>query len=106
MVTSADVEALFGSNGFIDFTVHAKEKSFLWVIELLREGNRIDEHVQRLVRYGRYSSLYVSDFCQIDFRRIDNTLQQKMDEDLRRSFQLYIVCHDASLLNITLYNSQ
>lgn len=106
IVTSADVGAIFGSNGFIDFTVYAKDKSFLWGIELLREGNRIDEHIQRFSSDGRYSSLDLSDFCLIDFRRIDNTSQQKIDEDLRRSTKLYIVCYDAPISNITLYNSQ
>ncbi|KAJ3374611.1 hypothetical protein HDU84_000788, partial [Entophlyctis sp. JEL0112] len=46
-VTSADVGGLFGTTGAIDFTVHSRDMKVFWGIELLREGNRLEDHARR-----------------------------------------------------------
>lgn len=61
--------ALFGSKGFIDFTIHHDD---FWVIELLREANSLEEHIQRFAADGKYASIQFSDFCLLDFRRVSS----------------------------------
>ena len=41
----------------------------MWLIELLREGNRAEEHVNRFEPNGRYGSVRAEDIAIIDFRR-------------------------------------
>ena len=43
-IVSPDVGSLFRSTGSIDFTIH-KSSLIFWGLELLREGDRIEEHV-------------------------------------------------------------
>jgi hypothetical protein len=57
MHISADVGSLFDVIGAFDFTVHSKDMSLFWGIELLREADRIDGHIKRFQPGGRYQNL-------------------------------------------------
>jgi hypothetical protein len=102
-VTSADVGQLFGSSGFIDFTLNSN--SNFWGVELLREAIKLDEHIKRFERGGRYEPIPFDDFCVIDFRRDQNTSLEKIGNDLELSNRLFIVCYDEKFTNVVLYDS-
>ena len=70
-VTSADVGGLFGTTGAIDFTVHSLDMSVFWGIELLREGNRLEDHVTRFGDDGRYEKMCrkFTKACVLDIRQ-------------------------------------
>ncbi|TMW65345.1 hypothetical protein Poli38472_007987 [Pythium oligandrum] len=106
-VTSADVGALFGSTGFIDFTVECGDN--FWGIELLREGSALDEHIGRFAPGGSYSLLQLSDYCLVDFRRVssmEDTARATTIQDLNRCEKLYVVCYDRKLAHVSVLNSQ
>ncbi|GLE11640.1 hypothetical protein PINS_up024189 [Pythium insidiosum] len=105
-VTSVDVGALFGSSGFIDFTIHGGDT--FWGIELLREANNLAEHAERFASGGSYAWLGLSDFCLIDFRRvasIDAVPRQSIAADMRRYDKLFVVCYDARMAGLVMFNS-
>ena len=102
-VTSADVGPLFGSSGFIDFTLNSN--SNFWGIELLREGIKLKEHVKRFERGGRYDPIPFDDYCVIDFRSDENTSLENIKNDLDLSNRLFIVCYDAEFTKLVLYDS-
>ncbi|GLD96090.1 hypothetical protein PINS_up004768 [Pythium insidiosum] len=105
-VTSVDVGALFGSSGFIDFTIHGGDT--FWGIELLREANDLAEHAERFASGGSYAWLGLSDFCLIDFRRvasIDAVPRQSIAADMRRYDKLFVVCYDARMAGLVMFNS-
>lgn len=104
--TSVDVGALFGSSGYVDFTIHGNGK--LWGIELLREASKLAEHIARFAPGGRYSSLGLHEFCLIDFRRvasIDSVAMERIAADMRCCKQLFVVCYDAQVAGVVVYNS-
>ncbi|KAF8437406.1 hypothetical protein BGX38DRAFT_1211648, partial [Terfezia claveryi] len=49
---SADVGAIFGSVGYLDFYVNG---DLNWGIELLREGDRMKQHAKRFIEDGAYA---------------------------------------------------
>lgn len=105
-VTSADVGALFGSTGFIDFTVDCGDD--FWGIELLREGNKLDEHIGRFAPGGPYSLLQLSDYCLVDLRRVSSmgdTTRATITADLNRCEKLYVVCYDPKLVHVSVLNA-
>ena len=51
---SPDVGADFGSRGFVDFFVDDDRK---WVIELLRDGERAEDHENRFKSDGIYAKI-------------------------------------------------
>ncbi|GLE09788.1 hypothetical protein PINS_up021644 [Pythium insidiosum] len=105
-VTSADVGALFGCSGFVDFTIHGGD--FFWGIELLREANNLAEHIERFGPGGRYSSLGLTEFCVIDFRRvasIDDMPMERIAADMLRCEKLFVLCYDARMAGVVVFNS-
>ncbi|KAK1928910.1 hypothetical protein P3T76_015550 [Phytophthora citrophthora] len=105
-VTSADVGALFGSSGFVDFTIHGGD--IFWGIELLREASNLVEHIERFSPGGSYFSLKLSDFCLIDFRRvvsIDHVAMERIAADMRDCDKLFVVCYDARVAGVVVFNS-
>jgi hypothetical protein len=77
-VLSPDVGSLFGVKGYLDFTIQChynhRTHSFdsFWGVELLREGQKISEHVARFdPSHGRYRELVslLNDFLVVDFRQ-------------------------------------
>ncbi|RLN13821.1 hypothetical protein BBJ28_00026610 [Nothophytophthora sp. Chile5] len=106
LVTSVDVGALFGSSGFVDFTIHGGD--IFWGIELLREATKLDEHIKRFAPGGRYSSLGLSEFCLIDFRRvplIEHAAMERIAADMDRCKKLFVVCYDAQMAGVVVFNS-
>lgn len=92
-MTSADVGALFGASGFIDFTIASG--GLLWGIELLREASNLAESIERFSPGGRYSSLGLTEFCLVDFRcvaSIDGDEMKRIAADMRLSKNLSVVC--------------
>ncbi|KAL7996678.1 putative P-loop containing nucleoside triphosphate hydrolase [Plasmopara halstedii] len=105
-VTSADVGALFGSSGFVDFTIHGGD--IFWGIELLREASNLAEHIKRFSPGGRYSSLPLTEFCLVDFRRvasIDDVPIERIAENMRDCDKLFVVCYDARMAGVMVINS-
>ncbi|KAG6955881.1 hypothetical protein JG688_00011684 [Phytophthora aleatoria] len=105
-VTSVDVGALFGSSGFVDFTIHGGD--IFWGIELLREASNLAEHIKRFSPGGRYSSLPLNEFCLIDFRRvasIDDVPMERIAADMRDCDKLFVVCYDARMAGVVVFNS-
>src|SRR5262249_9421101 len=96
-IVSVDVGSLFSSNGSIDFTVRIGVN--FWGFEILREGDRIQEHIARFGRKGRYSSLPLTDYCLVDFRRrpTDGTVDLA---DLELNENLNIISYDAEFKEI------
>ena len=101
--TSVDVGAVFGSSGFLDFTIH--DNNILWGIELLREGSKLEEHVSRFAS-GKYSTFPLSDYCLVDFRRVssikDVTSDERIMKDLNANARLFIVCYDSEMKKVSL----
>ena len=59
--------------GRVDFTVEmyaGSDLKVMWCIELVREGSKLSEHVERFsVGVGKYSDIKCRDYIIIDFRR-------------------------------------
>ncbi|CAG8596882.1 1962_t:CDS:2 [Dentiscutata erythropus] len=51
---SADVGAVFGSVGFLDFYINGE---LCWGVELTREGNRLNEHAERFETNDTYADI-------------------------------------------------
>lgn len=66
-IVSCEVGPLFSINGNIDFWINDDRK---WAIELLRDGDRRDEHLKRMEIGGRYHNLTIQSSANlvIDFR--------------------------------------
>ena len=72
---SPDVGATFGSAGFLDFYINGKLN---WAIELLREGNKIGEHLERFDQGGMYhSKIPYQEHRILDFRSVDKKALKK-----------------------------
>jgi hypothetical protein len=55
----------FGTTrGRVDFYMKSKK----WAIELLRNGDRLEEHVKRFTQGGKYSGLDIDDYVVLDCR--------------------------------------
>ncbi|CAG8592147.1 4995_t:CDS:2, partial [Acaulospora colombiana] len=75
---SADVGAVFGSVGFLDFYVNGK---LCWGIELTREGNSLKVHAERFEQGGKYADIPLKDWAIIDFRH-----HTKQVRELKQNF--------------------
>ncbi|PKK56868.1 hypothetical protein RhiirC2_871514 [Rhizophagus irregularis] len=62
---SADVGPVFNSKGFLDFYVNG---NYSWGIELLREGDKLQEHANRFLTNGIYSDIPLNQWAVLDFR--------------------------------------
>ncbi|KAF8430341.1 hypothetical protein EV426DRAFT_708519 [Tirmania nivea] len=82
---SADVGAIFGSVGYLDFYVNG---DLNWGIELLREGDRMKQHAKRFIEDGAYAVIPLKEWVVIDFRHHSKAVQ-----DLRPNF-LYALYED------------
>ncbi|KAF8454718.1 hypothetical protein BGX38DRAFT_1171069, partial [Terfezia claveryi] len=69
---SADVGAIFGSVGYLDFYVNG---DLNWGIELLREGDRMKQHVKRFIEDGAYAVIPLKEWVIIDFRHHSKAVQ-------------------------------
>ena len=70
---SADVRAVFGAVGVLDFYVNG---DLCWGVELLREGNKISKHAQRFGDGGDYENIPLKDWVILDFRRETKVVKQ------------------------------
>ena len=65
---SPDVGPLYGARGFLDFLLSPLD----WGFELLRDGSKLEEHVERFGRGGAYNKLVldkvVEQYVILDFR--------------------------------------
>ena len=67
-----DVGAQYGSRGFLDFCIDDKQR---WGYELLRGGNRVQEHLQRFdPAIGRYRYIPLADYAVVDFYETDTNV--------------------------------
>ncbi|KAF8426729.1 hypothetical protein EV426DRAFT_592582 [Tirmania nivea] len=62
---SPDVGPVFGSRGYLDFYI---DGDLRWGVEIMREGSRMAEHVDRFSPSGRYTRIPCSQWRIIDFR--------------------------------------
>jgi len=53
------------SDGALDYYINGKRK---WAIELLREGDRMEEHEKHFLNGGIYASSKINDWLIVDFR--------------------------------------
>jgi hypothetical protein len=92
---SPDVGQVFGSKGAIDFYINGNKK---WAVELLREGDRMDEHEERFLSGGVYASMKreINDWLIVDFRRED----KKIRGPIRNNFMHVLYSADYSKAKI------
>lgn len=66
-IISCEAGALFGTKGRIDFWINDNRK---WAVELLRDGDRLDDHVKRMTPDGKYGAIVreATNTLIIDFR--------------------------------------
>lgn len=69
---SADVGAIFGSVGYLDFYVNG---DLNWGIELLREGDRMKQYAKRFIEDGAYAVIPLKEWVIIDFRHHSKAVQ-------------------------------
>ncbi|KAF8436136.1 hypothetical protein BGX38DRAFT_1215227 [Terfezia claveryi] len=62
---SLDVGPVFGSRGYLDFYI---DEDLQWGVEIMREGSRMAEHIDRFSPSGRYTRIPCSQWRIIDFR--------------------------------------
>ncbi|KAI3631359.1 hypothetical protein MIR68_010849 [Amoeboaphelidium protococcarum] len=63
-----DVGAKYSSTGFIDFYI---DDELQWGFELLRNGNRLREHMDRFdPTIGRYKDIPLNDYAVVDFYEV------------------------------------
>lgn len=110
-ITSADVGSIFQSEGAIDFTVHSNVDEYVWGIELLREREKLDEHLSRFhEKDGIYKNIPLLEYCVIDFRRIaeKTTIQEnqmlRIAQDIKKYEKLWIVMYDNTFSNVIVYH--
>ena len=79
-IVSCEVGALFSIKGRIDFWINDER---CWAIELLRDGDRLEEHVARMEPDGKYGLLtkMAKDMAVIDFRGGNSPLSDKTPPD-------------------------
>ncbi len=58
---------VFGTSGRVDFYISLSDDTG-WAIELLRDGDRAQEHATRFAEGGKYADLPMSKYALIDFR--------------------------------------
>ncbi|POG57833.1 hypothetical protein GLOIN_2v1791224 [Rhizophagus irregularis DAOM 181602=DAOM 197198] len=85
---SVDAGSCFGSNGYIDFYVNNKNK---WAIELLRDGNKLEEHQKRFEKGGIYIPIlkHANKWAVIDIR---SSGMEAPDIKDRKKYDIYVLC--------------
>jgi hypothetical protein len=90
------------TDGFIDFYINSKLK---WAIEVLREADRIDEHINRFTK-GIYKGIPKNDYIIIDFisrQNFEKTKEITNDKLMRVVYQEDLtgaeIYYGSSLLN-------
>jgi hypothetical protein len=83
---SVDVGAVFGSVGYLDFYINDQRN---WAIELLRDGDKLQEHQQRFQKDGRYASIlkYAKEWAIIDIRNSKKGPLEQKGKDV-----IYALC--------------
>ncbi|CAG8678769.1 2362_t:CDS:2, partial [Ambispora gerdemannii] len=83
---SVDVGAVFGSKGYIDFYIDDQHN---WAIELLRDGDRLQEHEERFQERGIYVPIlkYAKEWAVIDIRSNTKGFPEGHGKDV-----IYVVC--------------
>ncbi|CAG8704239.1 12698_t:CDS:1, partial [Racocetra fulgida] len=83
---SVDVGAVFVSEGYLDFYVNDQRN---WAIELLRDGDKLQEHQQRFQKDGRYASIlkYAKEWAIIDIRNSKKGPPEQKEKDV-----IYVLC--------------
>ena len=84
---SPDVGADFGSHGFVDFFVDDDRK---WVIELLRDGERAEDHENHFKLDGIYAKILQ---CSKESVIIDIRNPNLYPPAKRRGGWMYVYCH-------------
>ncbi len=65
VTVSMDVGPMFGSSEFLDFYIN---RSHSWRIELLWEGDRLQEYANQFETDGTYSDISLKKWVVLDFR--------------------------------------
>jgi len=73
---SPDVGHNFGTDGLVDFYVNDNKK---WIIEIIREGDRLKEHQDRFKVGGIYSMIEANEIVVIDFRHESKNVRSPKD---------------------------
>lgn len=105
-VTSVDVCDLFGSSGFVNYTVQGENIS--WGIQVLREANNLAEHIKHFAPGSRYFRLRLSDFCLINYRRVDSfdeEIMERIEADMFLCKNLFVLCYDVRMKSMVVFNS-
>ena len=84
---SPDVGADFGSRGFVDFFVDDNRG---WVIELLRDGEKAEDHEKRFKSNGIYSNILR---CSVESVIIDIRNASLSPPAVKRTGWMYVYCH-------------
>ena len=63
-ICHADVGKLFGSPGALDFYINSK---YQWAIELVRQSDRLQEHLDRFSDTGMYKDIPIKDYVLLNF---------------------------------------
>ncbi|CAG8688488.1 6915_t:CDS:2, partial [Acaulospora morrowiae] len=83
---SVDVGAVFGSEGYLDFYLNDQRN---WAIELLRDGDKLQEHQQRFQKDSQYTSIlkYAKEWAIIDIRNSKKIPPEQKGKDV-----IYVLC--------------
>src|SRR5207244_4899290 len=66
---SPDVGAVFGADGFLDFYIN---NDIRWGVEIMREGQKMSDHIDRFDEDGKYRKIPLENWAIIDFRHHSN----------------------------------
>ena len=86
---SVDVGAVFGSSGFIDFYVDDARD---WAIELLRDGNDVEEHCRRFEADNVYGPIV----------KLQKSMSLLILDSYRKSFQCAEVLDAENILKVNI----
>jgi hypothetical protein len=97
---SPDVSRVFNSSGFLDFYVNGELQ---WAIELLREGNKADDHANRFEPKGLYYIMRkkIKQYAILDFRFEDID-----KEDMKEHFWYIVYASDFSSVVVKRLNEE
>lgn len=107
---SPNVRGALEIQGFVDFYIN---DDFRWAIEMVSEGDRLQEHLDRFTVNGKYGNLLeiVSKWCVIDFRakfenqtvKVDNLWIVQYSQDFK-TFTIHR--HNCVPLTIQLHDNK
>ena len=84
-ILSPDVGPLYGAKGFLDFLL----SPLRWGFELLRDGSKPEEHMERFSTSGRYSKL-LQDEVVVEYVILDFVMKP-LFKDVQASRLLHVV---------------